>query len=75
MLGTKILAAVAAVSQGSQWAITAHGEVFIQPYGWTIHATSGSIIISCVMCALLAAAMHPPVVPDSPNMADEDTGE
>ena len=75
MLGTKMLATIAAVSQGSQWAITAHGEVFIQPYGWTIHATSGSIIISCVMCALLAAAMHPPVLPNGPNFVDEDTGE
>ncbi len=46
-----------------------------KPYGWTIHATSGLIIISCVMCALLAAAMHPPVLPDGPNLVDEDTGE
>ena len=30
-----MLSTIAAVSQGSQWAITAHGEVFIQPYGWT----------------------------------------
>lgn len=62
MLGTKMLASL--FSSGGIASVERHGELFISPYGWTIHATTGSIIISCVMCALLAAVMHPPTIPD-----------
>ena len=62
MLGVKMLASL--ISSGGMAMVERHGEVFISPYGWTIHATSGSIILACVMCALLAAAMHPPTMPD-----------
>ncbi len=62
MLGTKMLAAL--FSSRTIGMVERHGEIFISPYGWTIHATTGSIIISCVMCALLAAVMYPPTMPE-----------
>ena len=71
MLGTRMFAALATVPANTPWSVVAHGETFIQPYGWTIHATSGSIIISCVMCALLAAAMYPPTIPTEVEVKDE----
>jgi|GEM_PF-626981 len=71
MLGTRMFAALTTVPANTPWSIVAHGETFIQPYGWTIHATSGSIIISCVMCALLAAAMYPPEIPTDVEVEGE----
>ena len=62
MLGTKMLAAL--FSSRTIGMVERHGEIFVSPYGWTIHATTGSIIISCVMCALLAAVMYPPTMPE-----------